>query len=99
MCAKLYCVFCANRLLLSEYAHRKMFIEIETGQIGKDKNVIIGVIYRLPDTEIKIFHEYVSELIDKIRSENKRVVCLGYYDISLLNSDCHGPTQEFAILV
>ena len=44
-----------------------MFIEIETGQIGKDKNVIIGVIYRLPDTEIKIFHEYVSELIDKIR--------------------------------
>ena len=73
-----------------------IFIEIDKEQIGKDKNVIVGVIYRPPDTDIKIFNEYASELLDKNRSENKCVACLGDYNISLLNSDCHGPTQEFA---
>ena len=67
--------------------------------MGKDTNVIIGVIYRSHDTDTKVFNEYVSELLDKIRSENKCVACLGDYNISLLNSDCHGPTQEFADLM
>ena len=57
------------------------------------------MIYRPPDADIKVFNEYVSELLDKIRSENKCVACLGDYNISLLNSDCHGPTQEFADLM
>ena len=72
------------------------FIEIDKEQIGKDKNVIVGVIYRPPHTDIKIFNEYVSELLDKHRSENKCVASLGDYNLSLLNLDCHGPTQEFA---
>ena len=76
-----------------------IFIEINKEQIRKDKNLIIGVIYRPPDTDIKVFNEYVSELLDKIRSENKCVACLGDYNISLLNSDCHGPTQEFSDLI
>ena len=61
--------------------------------MGKDKNVIIGIIYRHPDTDIKISNEYVSDLLDKIRSENKCVVCLSDYNISLLNSDCHWPSN------
>ena len=81
-------------------AHIKtIFIEIDKEQIGQDKHVIVGVIYRPPDTDIKIFNEYVSELLDKIRSENKCVACLGDYNIYLLNSDCQGPTQEFAELM
>ena len=36
-----------------------IFIEIDKEQIGKDKNVIIGVIYRPPDTDIKISNEYM----------------------------------------
>ena len=81
-------------------AHIKtIFIEIDKEQIGQDKHVIVGVIYIPPDTDIKIFNEYVSELLDKIRSENKCVACFGDYNIYLLNSDCQGPTQEFAELM
>ena len=76
-----------------------IFIEIDKEQIGKDKNEIIGVIYRPPDTDIKIFNEYMSELLDKMKSENKCIACLGDFNISLLNSDCHEPTQEFADLM
>ena len=67
--------------------------------MGKGKTVIIGIIYRHPDTDIKIFNEYALDLLDKIRSEYKCVACLSDYDISLLNSDCHWPTQEFAELM
>ena len=83
-------------------AHTKtIFFEINKEQIGKDKNVNIGVIYRPPITDIKVFNEYVSESLDKIRSQNKCVACLGDYNnvTYLLNSDCHGPTQEFADLM
>ena len=52
------------------------FIEFNKEQIGKDKNVIIGVIYRPLDTDIKVFNEHISELLDKIKSENK--CCLSW---------------------
>ena len=96
----LYLCRTLSSILCEKISHMEtIFIEINKEKIRKDKNVIIGVIYRPPDRDIKVFNEYVSELLDKIRSENKCVACLGDYNISLLNSDCHGPTQEFADLM
>ena len=74
-----------------------VFIEIDKDQIGKEKNVIIGVIYRPPNSDIYSFNNYISEILTKIKCERKYVSCLGDYNISLLNYDTHGPTQEFAI--
>ena len=76
-----------------------VFIEIDKTQLGKDKNVIIGVVYRPPNGDIDLFNTYMSELLSKIKSERKYVSCLGDYNISLLNYDTHGPTQEFADLM
>ena len=92
-------VFGANRPVLSEYAHRNNFYWNWQRANRKGQNVIIGVIYIPPDTDIKIFNEYISELLDKMKSESKCIACHGDYNISLLNSDCHGPTQEFADLM
>ena len=76
-----------------------VFIEIDKTQLGKDKNVIIGVVYRPPNGDISLFNTYMSELLSKIKSERKYVSCLGDYNISSLNYDTHGPTQEFADLM
>ena len=76
-----------------------VFIEIDKNQLGKDKNVIIGVVYRPPNSDINMFNGHMSELLTKIKSERKYVSCLGEYNISLLNYDTHGPTQEFADLM
>ena len=76
-----------------------VFIEIDKTQLGKDKNVIIGVVYRPPNGDIDLFNTYMSELLSKIKSERKYVSCLGDYNISLLNYYTHGPTQEFADLM
>ena len=68
-------------------------------QLEKDKNVIIGVVERPPNGDIDLFNTYMSELLSKIKSERKYFSCVGDYNISLLNYDTHGPTQEFADLM
>ena len=38
----------------------------------------------------------MTEILDKMKSENKMVACVGDYDISMTNIELHGPSQEFA---
>ena len=76
-----------------------VFIEIDKDQIGKDKNLIIGVIYRPPNSDIYSFNDYMSEILTKIKCERKYVSCLCDFNISLLNYFTHGPTQEFVDLL
>ena len=76
-----------------------VFIEIDKDQIGKDKNVIIGVVYRPPNSDIYLFNDCMSEILTKMKCERKYVLCLDDYNISLLHYDTHGPTQEFVDLL
>ena len=46
-----------------------VFIEIDKHQSGKDRNVIIGVVYRPPNSDINMFNGHMSELLTKIKSE------------------------------
>ena len=72
-----------------------LFIEIDKDQIGKDKNVLIGVIYRPPDTDIKSFNTSISEILSTIKNENKLTYFLGDFNINLLNIEKHQDSQEF----
>ena len=69
-------------------------VEINKNQIGYSKNVICGVIYRPPNTDIKEFSDSISELLSKIKHENKIVYLSGDYNIDLLNVDKHIPSSE-----
>ena len=73
-----------------------VFIGIDKDQVGKDRNVIVGVTYRLPDTDINTFNDYLSELLSKVKIERNFLACLGDFNIPLLNIESHGPTQDFA---
>ena len=66
--------------------------------IGKGQKCHYRVVYRPPNSDISMFNGHMSELLTKIKSERKYVSCLGDYNISLLNCDTHGPTEEFADL-
>ena len=37
-----------------------VFIELEKGEMGLGSNAVVGVIYRPPGTEIKIFNEHLQ---------------------------------------
>ena len=88
--------FCRDDLCYQNDTIETVFIEIDKDHVGKEKNVIIGVIYRPPNTDIAEFNRYMTEILDKMKPENKMVACIGDYNISLMNVESHGPSQKFA---
>ena len=80
--------------IVNEYIE-SVFVEIEKSELNLDKNVIIGVLYRPPNTVIDIFNEYLSDILDKIGHEKKFSYIMGDYNINLLNYDSHINTALF----
>jgi exonuclease III len=72
-----------------------IFIEIPKDQINSDKSVIIGVLYRPPNTDIHRFNEALENTLQKISNEHKYLYLLGDFNINLMNTDTHIPTSEF----
>ena len=72
-----------------------LFVEIQKDQIGKTQNVIAGVVYRPPDTDINAFNQYLESILQTINSEKKQIYMLGDWNINLLSVDKHGPSQDF----
>ena len=72
-----------------------LFIEIKSGQIGNKNDMIVGVIYRPPDTEVDYFNDLLSNTLSEIKGEKKSTYLLGDFNINLLNGDKHVHTQDF----
>ena len=73
-----------------------LFVEIDRTNLIREKNIIIGVIYRPPNTEISHFIDIMKDIMyNKIKNENKICYLVGDYNINLINVDSHGLTSEF----
>ena len=72
-----------------------LFIEIDKQQMNKPKNIIVGLIYRPPNTNIVDFNSYISDLLMSIKCERKLIYLMGDFNITLLNSEKHLLTSEF----
>ena len=72
-----------------------LFIEFDKEVINRNSNMIVGVLYRPPGTDINDFVEEFSKMCSKIRTERKICYITGDYNINLLNNDKHLPTSEF----
>ena len=70
--------------------------DIDKDQFNKAKDIIVGVVYRPPNSDLKIFNEYIQELFSKIDLEKKSTYCLGDFNVNLLNIDKHADTHDFA---
>ena len=53
-------------LTLSNGSSESIFIEVNKDLFQKDKNIIIGVIHRPPNTDLKLFNGDINELLDSI---------------------------------
>lgn len=69
-----------------------IFIEIMT---DKGKNIVIGNIYRPPDTDISTFNEGLNKALESISKEDKICHILGDFNINLFKTDTHSPTEQF----
>ena len=60
-----------------------VFIDLALGR----KNVIVGCIYRPPDSDIITFNDALYSTLENINKENKLCVLLGDFNINLLKDD------------
>ena len=76
-----------------------VFAEIDREFFGTPKNILIGVIYRPPKSDINSFTEYLADILHKLAKENKLIYLMGDYNINLFNYNKHLPTHDFLNLM
>ena len=68
-----------------------LFIEVEQ----EGKNIIVGTIYKSPDTCGKVFNDLIENCLSKIGKENKPCYIVGDFNFDLLNYAVHSDTNSF----
>ena len=75
-----------------------VFIEVEKGTLKKQKNIILGVIYRSPESSLTDFNDNLENLLIKIDKENKYSFLSGDYNVNTLHElSCHASATPYFI--
>ena len=69
-----------------------LFVEINR---PKEKNIIVGVVYRSPNQNLQDFMNSLDLLLASISKENKICYVVGDWNLDLINHHCHESTGEF----
>ena len=76
-----------------------LFSEIDKDVFKSSNNIIIGVAYRPPYTDLDAFNDHMSNIISILKTERKSCYLLGDFNLNLLNADTHNDTQGFIDLM
>ena len=74
---------------------KSVFIEIECTVFGTKSNIIIGVVYRMPDSSVDVFNERRYDILNVFTKEKKICYLVGDLNIDLLKYEEHRPTSDF----
>ena len=69
-----------------------LFLEIPR---TREKNIIIGIIYKPPDSNTNVFVDAFDNVMANINRENKTSFIMGDFNIDLLKHSSHNPTLNF----
>ena len=64
-----------------------------------NSNIVLGSLYRPPNTDITGFQNKVQEIIKKVKSENKQIILGLDHNLDLLKEAQHSPTHEFLEMI
>ena len=64
-----------------------IFIEVDKDIFSTTRNIILGVIYRPPNTSPTDFLKVLSEIMNKLKRENKLCYLMGDYNLDLLKNE------------
>ena len=70
-----------------------IFIEIDRHTFQTPSNIVIGLIYRMPDTSVDIFNERITDILNIIDREKKIIYLIGDLNIDLFKCESHQPTS------
>jgi hypothetical protein len=72
-----------------------LWIEIEGASVNHQKNVVVGLTYRRPGSDVEKFLELFTTKLNTITEENKYVIHMGDFNLDLLKHDTHAATNTF----
>ena len=80
-----------------------LFVELSSScgknKFNKSTKVLVGTVYRPPNTSIERFLESLSPLLDVLKREAKISYIMGDFNINLMNVDTHIQSSEFLELM
>ena len=79
-----------NDLAYFDSEMESVFIEIEKSVFQSNANIIIGLVYRMPDSSVDMFNERLADISNSVQKENKLFYLLGDLNIDLFKHDLHG---------
>ena len=72
-----------------------LFIEIDKNVFNLASNVVVGVIYRMPNTWMEVFNDRMSDIMNIVQRERKICYFLGDFNVDLLKYESHQSTAAF----
>ena len=60
-----------NDLAYFDSEMESVFIEIDKSVFQSSSNIIIGVVYRMPDSSVEVYNERLSDILNSVQKENK----------------------------
>ena len=72
-----------------------LFIEFDGKYVGLKGNVIVGILYRPPNTSVQEFNANLMSLFDKLKLERKICYLMGDFNVNLIRYNNHADTTNF----
>ena len=70
-----------------------IFTEIDTDIFRTNSNIVIGLIYRMPDSAVDVFHERILDILNTVCKEHKIFYCIDDLNIDLFKHHVHKPSS------
>ena len=70
-------------------------LKLKGGGVNIECNLIIGVLYRMPNACVDVFNERMCDVLNIVQKERKICCCLGDLNIDLLKCENHKPTMTY----
>ena len=70
-------------------------VEIENDVFKTNSNVIMGLIYRIPNTPIEVFNDRIADILNTAEKEQKICYFMGDLNIDLFKTEEHRQTSHF----
>ena len=84
-----------NDLEFFDSEMESLFIEVDNNVFQTSSSIIIGIVYRMPDSSIEVFNDRMTDIMNKVNKENKLFYMLGDLNIDLLKYEEHRLTSSF----
>ena len=72
-----------------------LFVEVMSQTRKHKRKILVGIVYRPPNTSISAFTEQLTNIVRTLRIENKQCYIMGDFNINLLNYDHHMETHDY----